>query len=104
MQRSSTSQKSLPVQATASNSYSTTAKNQQVNNKRKSQSQSTTNNELKILGAHDTQSDISEDEADASVSQKRRKVSVVHSYANKLPNFEYKCTVCEKVIDRYLIS
>jgi hypothetical protein len=103
MKRSATSEKSRRVEATASSSCSTISKNQQSNNTRKSKSQLTTNEGLNISGRQDTQSDISADEADEPVSRKRPKVSIIHSYAEKLSDTEYQCTKCQKVMDLCLL-
>jgi ribosomal protein L44E len=42
-------------------------------------------------------SDISADEADEPKSLKRRRVSSVFDYAEKLSENEYKCKLCQKV-------
>lgn len=46
-------------------------------------------------------SDISHDENEEPQPAKRRRVSAVHSYAKKISNVEYECTVCSTVIHRF---
>ncbi len=42
-------------------------------------------------------SDMSADEADQPHPSQARQVSQVHTYAEKLSDFEYRCKICEKV-------
>jgi hypothetical protein len=104
MKRLTTSQFSNIADGTASSSSSMILKNPLLNGTRNSKRGSSTNETLNISRPHDTHTDISEDEADQPVPNKKRKVSIIHSYANKLTNKEYQCTLCPKVIDLYLIS
>ncbi|CAF1161663.1 unnamed protein product [Rotaria magnacalcarata] len=45
-----------------------------------------------------TCSDISSDENEDAQPAKRRRVSMVHTYAKKVSNVEYECNVCSKAI------
>jgi hypothetical protein len=104
MKRLTTSQISNLPDRTASSSSSIIHKNQVLNGTRNSKRRSSTNEIVNISRGHDAHTDISEDEADQPVANKKRKVSIIHSYANKLTNKEYQCTLCPKVIDLYLHS
>ncbi|CAM6006507.1 unnamed protein product [Sphagnum balticum] len=42
-------------------------------------------------------SDLSADEADEPQPESTRRKSLVHKYAEKLSEYEYKCTMCLKV-------
>ncbi|CAF4876508.1 unnamed protein product, partial [Rotaria sp. Silwood1] len=51
------------------------------------------------ISHHDgTDSDISNDEADEPVPRKKRRISNIHSYVDKISNTEYLCNICSKVI------
>ncbi|CAF1119486.1 unnamed protein product [Didymodactylos carnosus] len=104
MKRLATSQISNLVDGTASSSSFTILKDQRPNNIRKSKPELSTDETLNISRRHDTQSDVSEDDADKPVPRKKWKVSIIHSYADKLSNVEYKCTMCLRVMNLYLIS
>lgn len=104
MKRVTTSQISILADSNASSSLSMTLKKQALNSARNSKRRSSTNERVNISHRHDTHTDVSEDEADQPVPNKKRKVSIIHSYANKLTNKEYQCTLCPKVIDLYLLS
>lgn len=104
MRRLTTSQISNLAYGTTSSLSSIIHKNQVLNSTRNLKRRSSTNETLHISRHHDTHTDISEDEADGPVPNKKQKVSIIHSYANKLSNREYQCRLCPKIIHLYLLS
>ncbi|CAF1646688.1 unnamed protein product, partial [Rotaria magnacalcarata] len=52
--------------------------------------------------SHQRDSDISADEAEEQMPEKRQRISMVHLYATKQTKFDYKCNICAKVI--YIIT
>ena len=103
MKRAITSHKPNFINGTSSNSSCTTLKNKHSNDTSKSKSGLSTCDVSNASRHHDTRSDISNDENDEPVPIKKRKVSIVHSYANKISDKEYTCTICQKVIHLYLL-
>ncbi len=49
-------------------------------------------------GNQDRLSDISGDDAEETIPLKKRRVSIIYSYADKLSEVEYRCSLCMKVI------
>jgi hypothetical protein len=97
MRKSTTTQKSVIVQSQGSSRLSATLKSTQTKGPRKRSVGKSTRETATISRNHDTRSDTSADDAEEMVPPKIRRVSIIHSYADKLSDREYKCTICSKV-------
>ncbi|CAF4309927.1 unnamed protein product [Rotaria socialis] len=73
-------------------------KNKQSTGTRKRAIETSSNGTQLSSRGQDTMSDVSEDDAENPVPLKKRRVSIIHTYANKLSDLEYKCSLCTKII------
>ncbi|CAF4024027.1 unnamed protein product [Adineta steineri] len=92
MKRSATSNSSKGHQGTTRSTISTGSQ--------KPKEGSLTNSTSRKSRPADTTSDISCDEADDPVPRKKARVSLIHTYADKISDTQYKCkfTLCDKII------
>ena len=90
-------QKSTTLPEPGRTTVSTIHKNGQSTDTRKRLMEMSSNATSTNFRSQVTFSDISADDAEEALPSKRRRVSIIHSYAEKLSDVEYSCTLCMKV-------
>jgi len=98
MKKSAASQNPAVTQETNRSVLFSMSKSRQPTDTRKRTVEMSLNQTPINFRNHDTLSDISGDDAEESIPLKRRRISIIHSYAEKVSNNEYKCLLCMKVI------
>ncbi|CAF3102323.1 unnamed protein product [Rotaria sp. Silwood2] len=92
-----TSQK-ITIQRSANSTLTTMHKSKQSTGARKRTMEISSNGTTLSSLGQDTVSDISGDDAENPIPLKKRRVSIVHTYAHKLSDLEYQCLLCMKII------
>ncbi|CAM4975576.1 unnamed protein product [Rotaria socialis] len=86
------------TQSSTNSTLTAMHKNKQSTGTRKRAIETSSNGTQLSSRGQDTMSDVSEDDAENPVPLKKRRVSIIHTYANKLSDLEYKCSLCTKII------
>ena len=98
MKRLATSQKSNTLHAISSSTSSATVKSTQPTGAQKQKSRLSAVTTPTIARIDERQSDISSDEAEEPVPNKKCRITAIHSYTEKISNTEYLCFTCNKVL------
>ncbi|CAM4989069.1 unnamed protein product, partial [Rotaria socialis] len=92
-----TSQKTT-TQRSANSTSTAIHRNKQSTGTRKRTIETSSNGTQSSSRRQGTMSDVSDDDAENPIPLKKRRVSIIHTYANKLSDLEYKCTLWMKII------